>query len=326
MCSQLSRIACDVLSQLYGDNAGSMDDLSIFDTLRLGFDFSWKLSEWQQSVPEELRPSNVTGAAHQPAKSPSIESQRFQAVLGLRYHGLCALVQRPVLLKFLGFEPDHDDAAGQMNLLRDSGMAALRRCIRSCKECIALAKAIVDHWQDHRVLLSGAWWLTAYHGRYILFSALPLTLLTVNLVAFGTSLTLFGILLVTTKSGFSDLLCADEVKMVRSSLRDAVELLSRYNDTLVISRCHECLENFLHCYDLMDPQRVRDGVSDVQDMAGPGSGTDKPGQVGNGPGFGTPATGLFHDARYDFASLDVDSFNRPVIPEFHNFDWGGSLG
>ncbi|OIW25653.1 hypothetical protein CONLIGDRAFT_663373 [Coniochaeta ligniaria NRRL 30616] len=287
---QLSSIACDVLSHLYGDNAGVEDDLSIFDTLRLGFDFSWKLSEWQQSVPEELRPRNVTGAAaHQPAKSPSIESQRFQAVMGLRYHGLCALVQRPVVLKFLGFDSDHDDdAAGQMNLLRDSGVAALRRCIRSCRECIALAKAIVDHWQDHRVLLSGAWWLTAYH-------------------AFGTSLTLFGISLVSTKSGFSDLLSADEIKTIRSSLRDAGELLSRYNDTLVISRCHECLENFLHLYDLIDPIR--------------------PGQGGeNGPGFGALATGVFHDARYGFASFDVDSFNRPGMPEFGNFDWGGSLG
>jgi hypothetical protein len=167
--SQLSRITSDVLSQLYGDNAGSLDDLSVFDALRLGLDLSWRLAEWQRSVPEELRPRNVTGAANQPSKSPSIEAQRFQAILGLRYHGLCALVERPVLLKFLGFEPDWVDALAQVTLLRDSGVASLRRCIRSCVDCIALAKAIMDHWQDHKVLLSGAWWLTAYHGRCIRF-------------------------------------------------------------------------------------------------------------------------------------------------------------
>ncbi|KAB5522897.1 fungal-specific transcription factor domain-containing protein [Coniochaeta sp. 2T2.1] len=302
---QLSRIACDVLSQLYGDNAGSLDDLSVFDSLKLGFEFSWKLSEWQQSVPEERRPRNVTGTAIQPVTTPSLEAQRFQAVLGLRYHGLCALVQRPALLKFLGFEPNRDGSAGQLALLRDSGIAGLRRCIRSCRECIALAKAIVDHWQDHRVLLSGAWWLTAYHS-------------------FGTSLTLFGILLVSTKSPFSDLLSADEIRSVRSSLGDASELLSRFTDTLVISRCHDCLENFLHLYDQLDALRGEAAVTSYTAEPAPDSGEAS--QAGDGAsGFGTLPTGAFHDPRYDFASFDMDTFNRPVL-EFSNFDWGGSLG
>jgi len=166
MSSQLSRLTGHVLSQLYSDNTGSVDDISTFDTLRLGFDLSWKLSEWERSVPEDLRPRHLasTSTDTQPANSSSIEAQRFQAVMGLRYHGLCALVQRPVLLKFLGFEPDCVDAAGEVALLRDSGVASLGKCIRSCNDCIALAKAIVDQWQDQRVLLSGAWWLTAYHG------------------------------------------------------------------------------------------------------------------------------------------------------------------
>lgn len=175
---QLSHITCQVVSQLYDDNAGgsSLNHVNTFDTLRLAFDFSWKLFQWHQSVPTDLRPQNLTTDFPPPvlepsSSSPSIEAQRLRAVLSLRYYGLCTLVERPVLLKFLGLQPEPGHGHGEVDtnvaLLRESGVVSLRRCIRACRECIALAKAIVDRWQNQKVLLSGAWWLTAYHGTYL---------------------------------------------------------------------------------------------------------------------------------------------------------------
>ncbi|KAL0471615.1 fungal-specific transcription factor domain-containing protein [Neurospora intermedia] len=240
---QLSHITCQVVSQLYDDNAGgsSLNHVNTFDTLRLAFDFSWKLSQWHQSVPQDLRPQNLTtkiSPSVLESPSPSIEAQRLRAVLSLRYYGLCTLVERPVLLKFLGLqlepEPGHGEVDTNVALLRESGVVSLRRCIRACRECIALAKAIVDRWQNQKVLLSGAWWLTAYH-------------------AFGASLTLYTVLLIAgTKPSFSDLLSDSELTTVRSTLSDAVDLLSRFGEnSLVISRCHDCLVNFLRAYDLV---------------------------------------------------------------------------
>ncbi|EGO59757.1 hypothetical protein NEUTE1DRAFT_39966 [Neurospora tetrasperma FGSC 2508] len=240
---QLSHITCQVVSQLYDDNAGgsSLNHVNTFDTLRLAFDFSWKLSQWHQSVPSDLRPQNLTTETPPPvldSPSPSIEAQRLRAVLSLRYYGLCTLVERPVLLKFLGLQPEPGHGHGEVDmnvaLLRESGVVSLRRCIRACRECIALAKAIVDRWQNQKVLLSGAWWLTAYH-------------------AFGASLTLYTVLLIAgTKPSFSDLLSDSELTTVRSALSDAVDLLSRFGEnSLVISRCHDCLVNFLRAYDLV---------------------------------------------------------------------------
>ncbi|KAK1783149.1 fungal-specific transcription factor domain-containing protein [Copromyces sp. CBS 386.78] len=258
---QLSHLTCQVVSQLYDDNAGgnSLNHVNTFDTLRLAFELSWKLSQWHQSVPPDLRPRSLTTDQFSPAAlnqssppSPSIEAQRLRAVLSLRYYGLCTLVERPVLLKCLGLqlEPGHGEdtnSAAQVALLRDGyGVASLRRCIRACRECIALAKAIVDRWQNQKVLLSGAWWLTAYH-------------------AFGASLTLYTVLLIAAGGGggggggggtetkppptFSDLLSESELITVRSALGDAVDLLSRFGESLVISRCHDCLVNFLRAYD-----------------------------------------------------------------------------
>ncbi|KAK3953470.1 fungal-specific transcription factor domain-containing protein [Pseudoneurospora amorphoporcata] len=253
---QLSHLTCQVVSQLYDDNAGgnSLSHVNTFDTLSLAFELSWKLSQWHQSVPPDLRPRSLTTDQFPPASlkpsspsSPSIEAQRLRAVLSLRYYGLCTLVERPVLLKFLGLqlEPGHGEdtnSAAQVTLLRDgSGVASLRRCIRACRECIALAKAIVDRWQNYKVLLSGAWWLTAYH-------------------AFGASLTLYTVLLIAGSGGgggtetkppptFSGLLSESELITVRSALGNAVDLLSRFGESLVISRCHDCLVNFLMAYD-----------------------------------------------------------------------------
>ncbi|KAK3491841.1 fungal-specific transcription factor domain-containing protein [Neurospora crassa] len=242
---QLSHITCQVVSQLYDENAGgsSLNHVNTFDTLRLAFDFSWKLSQWHQSVPPDLRPQNLTTETPPPvleasSSSPSIEAQRLRAVLSLRYYGLCTLVERPVLLKFLGLQPEPRHGQGDVDtnvaLLRESGVVSLRRCIRACRECIALAKAIVDRWQNQKVLLSGAWWLTAYH-------------------AFGASLTLYTVLLIAgTKPSFSDLLSDSELTTVRSALSGAVDLLSRFGEnSLVISRCHDCLVNFLRAYDLV---------------------------------------------------------------------------
>lgn len=259
---ELSHLTCQVISQLYDDNAGGngLNHVNTFDTLRLAFDLSWKLSQWCQSVPPDLRPKNLTitsteAAPASSSSSPIIEAQRLRVVLSLRYYGLCTLVERPVLLQFLAFqdqlsEPDHApghndvDTNTSLHLLCESGLSSLRRCIRACRECIALAKAIVDRWQNHKVLLSGAWWLTAYH-------------------AFGASLTLYTILLIVaapagtgtgTKRGgrsefFSDLLSEEELAVVRSALSDAADLLSRSSGSLVISRCHDCLVNFLRAYD-----------------------------------------------------------------------------
>ncbi|KAK3337916.1 fungal-specific transcription factor domain-containing protein [Neurospora tetraspora] len=257
---QLSHLTCQVVSQLYDDNAGgnTLNHVNTFDTLRMAFDLSWKLSQWHQSVPPDFRPRNLTTDPPPPpalkssSSSPSIEAQRLRAVLSLRYYGLCTLVERPVLLKFLSLqlEPGHSSedntngnssdqvpqvamgVAQQVALLREgSGVASLRRCIRACRECIALAKAIVERWQNQKVLLSGAWWLTAYH-------------------AFGASLTLYTVLLIAgTKPSFSDLLSKSELITVRSALNDAVDLLSRFSESLVISRCHDCLVNFLRAYD-----------------------------------------------------------------------------
>jgi len=133
---------------------------------------------------------------------------------------------------------------------------------------------------------------------------------------------------VSRKPSFSDLLSTEEIKSIRSSLRDASELLSRYNDTLVFSRCHECLENFLHLYDSMDPASVGDGPAgaDDQRMVRPGPGTNTPRQSGDASGFETLATGTGHNAQYDFASFGIDGFTGPIMPEFGNLDWGGSLG
>jgi hypothetical protein len=133
---------------------------------------------------------------------------------------------------------------------------------------------------------------------------------------------------VSTKPSFSDLLSTDEIKTIRSSLRDASELLSRYNDTLVISRCHDCLENFLHLYDSIDPSSVADRTAGAPDqrMVRPVPGSDMPHQGGDASGFETLATGRVHEAQYDFASFDIDGITGPVMPEFGNLGWGGSLG
>ncbi|KAK3368002.1 hypothetical protein B0H63DRAFT_529704 [Podospora didyma] len=312
---RLSKITCDILSKLYGDNTGSHNDLKIFETLRLAFDVAWKLSAWRRSVPEDLRPRISLISTEPPLTKPtaSLEAEHLQAVMALRFHGICALGQRPVLIKFLVFESDCVDA--DENFLCDSGVASLRACIRSCTECITPAKDIVDQWRDQRVLLSGAWWQTAYH-------------------AFGASLIIFGILLISTKLVFADLLSAEEIKAVHSSLRDASELLSpRLNDTLVILRCHGCLENFLQaCDDLVDPSRPRHSVGDACDteMPPPALTRALPSlPSANGSGLGVVDDALAtaaHDAEYiedGFTSFDIESFvSRPFSDDFTNFDWG----
>ncbi|KAK3398241.1 hypothetical protein B0T20DRAFT_461003 [Sordaria brevicollis] len=210
---ELSHLTCQVVSQLYDDNAGGSNGLNTFNIVRLAFDLSWKLSQWRQSVPPDLRPRNLTStstdatAPSLSTSSPSsIEAQRLRAVLSLRYWGLCSLVERPVLLQFLALQHHQLSGPGKaptssnqnnvdikmaLNLLRESGVSSLRRCIHACRECIALAKAIVDRWQNHK----------------------------------------------------------EELTAVRIALTDAVDLLSRSSESLVISRCHDCLVGFLRAYD-----------------------------------------------------------------------------
>ncbi|GKZ31223.1 hypothetical protein AbraIFM66950_011514 [Aspergillus brasiliensis] len=224
---RLAMIISDILAQLYGDNMAANNSMGVFETLRSAFDLSWKLSEWRSSVPAEIRPGSVITAPEIPR---ALQMQRFQTGLSLYFHAAQALIYRPVLLRFLQYKPDGTNATETLSLLKDSGFLTIKKCMYTCSGGVALAKTIVDE-QFLPTSLWGAWWMT-------------------NFLVFNASMMHF-----------------EDIDLILSDLKDASEVHRRLNrNNLIISRCRECLHNFLDLYKSFRDTTSPNGIGAWEDL------------------------------------------------------------
>ncbi|KAK5056800.1 hypothetical protein LTR84_012332 [Exophiala bonariae] len=281
----LSGIITDVLAQLYSNNGSPLGTRSMADVLRLVFDFSWKLSQWHQSVPEELQPTE--NGKHQPTSQALITIRRFQTGLALRYYVALNLVYRSALLCFIHFRPGHTDDNLQLAVLRDFGFPFVKNCIRTCRQGISLAKAIVvEPYQEQR--LWGAWWMT-------------------NFLAFNTSIMELGILMIAKREIFVDLFAAEVLSSIHTDLKDVGHVFRRLNDSnQIVSRCHGCLRELLALFDSTYPRQ-------------PGGDSESPGSPGhderqrneNHPAQAANVSD-FNDAAHNFPWADMDLFTESL--------------
>ncbi|GLA41750.1 hypothetical protein AnigIFM63309_009855 [Aspergillus niger] len=283
---RLAMIISDILAQLYGDNMAANNSMGVFETLRSAFDLSWKLSEWRSSVPAEIRPGSVITAPEIPR---ALQMQRFQTGLSLYFHAAQALIYRPVLLRFLQYKPDGTNATETLSLLKDSGFSTVKKCMYTCSGGVALAKTIVDE-QFLPTSLWGAWWMT-------------------NFLVFNASMMHFGMLLISTQSSFSGLMATEDIDLILSDLKDASEVHRRLNrNNLIISRCRECLHNFLDLYKSFRDTTSPKGIGAWEDFT---LSLQQP-EFENTHGSQTATSSILPNLEQNFVWFDMEAFPGPM--------------
>ncbi|KAL7651692.1 hypothetical protein ACMYSQ_009027 [Aspergillus niger] len=283
---RLAMIISDILAQLYGDNMAVNNSMGVFETLRPAFDLSWKLSEWRSSVPAEIRPASVIAAPEIPR---ALQMQRFQTGLSSYFHAAQALIYRPVLLRFLQYKPDGTNATETLSLLKDSGFSTIKKCMHTCSRGVALAKIIVDE-QFLQTSLWGAWWMT-------------------NFLVFNASMMHFGMLLISTQSYFSGLMATEDIDLILSDLKDASEVHRRLNrNNLIISRCRECLHNFLDLYKSSRDTTSPNAIGTWEDLT---LSLQQP-DFGNAHGSQTATSSILPNLEQNLVWFDMEAFPGPM--------------
>lgn len=170
-CRKLYDILYTIIDQLYGQNLGYGDDLSISTIIARLFPIAGSLIDWESMLPGGLsiiQPNEVAQrlAQDEPA-SPSHLALKLQMVLTLRYLNVRLLLHRAVLLRVLGRNATAGSVDHEAALLQHVGPNSTKTCLDSALHTLDLVHATVTSPGSHKEVL-GAWWFSLYYSELLL--------------------------------------------------------------------------------------------------------------------------------------------------------------
>ncbi|TPR06625.1 Cytochrome P450 family protein [Aspergillus niger] len=170
------------------------------------------------------------------------------------------------------YKPDGTNATETLSLLKNSGFSTIKKCMYTCSGGVALAKTIVDE-QFLPTSLWGAWWMT-------------------NFLVFNASMMHF-----------------EDIDLILSDLKDASEVHRRLNrNNLIISRCRECLHNFLDLYKSFRDTTSPKGIGAWEDLT---LSLQQP-EFENTHGSQTATSSILPNLEQNSVWFDMEAFPGPM--------------
>lgn len=157
-----------IIDQLYGQNLGYGDDLSVSSIIAKLFPIEGSLIDWESTLPRGLsiiQPNEVAQrlAQDEPA-SRSHLALKLQMVLTLRYLNVRLLLHRAVLLRILSTNGEAGFVDHEAALLQHIGPNSTKTCLDSAVHTLDLVHATVTSPGSHKEVL-GAWWFSLYYSK-----------------------------------------------------------------------------------------------------------------------------------------------------------------
>lgn len=156
-----------IIDQLYGQNLGCDEPISVGDSITKILSIGQSLEAWERSLPENL--SLVTLKDIQDAKQPDHgEAQftlKFQLILTLRSLHLQILLHRPILVKLIDACSESSMNSSDHRLLQQIGSNSLQVCSESAMSIIDMMYEVLHSTTWHKSLL-GAWWFSLYYSMF----------------------------------------------------------------------------------------------------------------------------------------------------------------
>ena len=230
---KLYEILGQTIDELYGQNNGCGDPLSLSTTLRTVIKLETGLVKWRRQLPNEL----LLQAGSPPAMGNEQAHifERLSIIMTLRYLNTRVLLHRPVLTHFLRHTYDSDPELEGNDFLLQCGRNSLQVCIDSAVEVIATMETAVT-----RPYMLGAWWFSLYYSQSTDCSPMLQSSLTTG-PAFNAALTVFAGLLIRVHDGRA----GDDPAQaaLKRSLDLAVTALQNLGDGVRLAkRCSRYLE------------------------------------------------------------------------------------
>ncbi|KAG8352663.1 hypothetical protein FVEN_g9299 [Fusarium venenatum] len=232
----LYRIIGKVITALYGNNLGCDEQASDTITMTAIIQFEQELSDWQDKLPQQLRPCSADELAHRTdTEAQDTTVERFRVILTLRYLNTQLLLHRPTFIRSLSaFHkgskiPNRN--SGSVNSMQASFDRAFIQVAKNILDIIHTALMRPDHGRH----LIGAWWFTLYY-------------------TFSAALAVFGGLLVN-----QDLVDESDVEnrhdRAKRSLNQGYEsLLQLSNHNPIVLRCVRFLQQLVRIVNTWEPK------------------------------------------------------------------------
>jgi len=168
----------NVIASFYGGNIGFDNPSTAFDMMSRLFAIEQQLVEWENLLPPSLalRKVEELAAISDVFDPTTFYVERFRIILTLRYHNLCVLMHRPILVKFLDIIGRDllDTEIQEVNLMQQIGHNSIQKCVQASMDIITIVSTIVASNGYQRNLL-GAWWFSLYYtfnAALVIFAAL----------------------------------------------------------------------------------------------------------------------------------------------------------
>jgi hypothetical protein len=158
-----------IIDQLYGQNLGCDEPISVGDSIAKILSISQSLETWERSLPQNLSLVTVQDIIN--AKEPGPEEAQFtfkyRLILTLRYLHVQILLHRPILVKFIDACGEDSMNSSDHRLLQQIGSNSLQVCSESAMNIIDMMYEVLHSTGWHKSLL-GAWWFSLYYSRFLL--------------------------------------------------------------------------------------------------------------------------------------------------------------
>ncbi|KAF3405249.1 hypothetical protein DPV78_002585 [Talaromyces pinophilus] len=222
-----------IIDQLYGQNLGCDEPISVGESITKILSISQSLEVWERSLPENL--SLVTLNDIQEAKQPDYgEAQftlKFRLILTLRYLHLQILLHRPILVKFIDACSEDSMNSSDHRLLQQIGSNSLQVCSESAMNIVDMMYEVLHSTAWHKSLL-GAWWFSLYY-------------------TFHSALILLGTIRICKSGGSAVKLPSCDIDRLTSYPNRAVQVLYRLDSgNRIVDRCRYYLERYMILSDL----------------------------------------------------------------------------
>lgn len=154
-----------VTTTLYGNNLGCDTQVSDTSTMTAIIEFEQELSDWQGSLPVQLRPCS----ADELLQLTDVEAQdttieRFRVILTLRYLNAQLLLHRPMFIRTLSASSRQTKVPCRNSGSVNNMQANFDRTFVQVAQNMLDTIHVVMMRQDHGRHLIGAWWFTLYYG------------------------------------------------------------------------------------------------------------------------------------------------------------------
>lgn len=167
-CRKLYGILYTIIDQLYGQNLGYEDEISISNTITRLFPIEGSLIDWERTLTGDLgiiQPEEVAQRLGQqnPPSPPDLDL-KLRMVLTLRYLNVRLLLHRTVLLRTLESNAAAGTVLHEIALLQQVGPNSIRTCLDSAVHTLDLVYVTLTSPGSHREML-GAWWFSLYYSK-----------------------------------------------------------------------------------------------------------------------------------------------------------------